>query len=144
MTMSPRFVTTHRLRTLLAEDPELTLIDVRTPDEFEEAHILRARNFPLGSLVPGELLSEEAISRNRPVYLVCHTDNRSKIAAEMFLAAGHPRVYVVSGGTVAWIAAALPVIRRDPKEALPIQNPHGHPLDSFDRKKEPAVLGRPS
>lgn len=142
--MTPRFITTHKLHALLADDPDLTLIDVRTPDEFEEAHIPRARNFPLGSLVPGELLSEEAVSRSRPVYLVCHRDNRSKIAAEKFLAEGHPRVFFVSGGTLAWIEAALPVVRGDLKRARSIQNLPGRTLDIHEQRTEPVILGRAS
>jgi rhodanese-related sulfurtransferase len=68
-----------------------------------------ARSFPLGSLDAALMLDAKTVSRSRPLYLICHTQNRSKIAAERFAAAGHPRVSFVLGGTAGWIAAGLPV-----------------------------------
>jgi len=108
---APGFIAPLKLRRLMAQDPALDLLDVRTPDEFAEVRVPRARNFPLGSLLAGKLLADKAVDRRRPIYLICQADDRSKIAAEKFLTAGHPSPFVVAGGTLAWIAASLPVNR---------------------------------
>jgi hypothetical protein len=62
-------------------------------------------------LQPDALLAAGALSREQPVYLVCRTDARARKAAAKFAAAGHSQAVVVTGGTLAWIAAGLPVTR---------------------------------
>jgi rhodanese-related sulfurtransferase len=111
MTETPEAISIDELRQVMARHPGTLLLDVRTPDEFGEAHVPGARNFPLGSLDPGALIADGTVTRGGPVYLICHTQNRSKIAAERFLAAGHPRPVFISKGTAGWIAASLPVVR---------------------------------
>jgi rhodanese-related sulfurtransferase len=111
MSTTPAFVSPAELHTLLAASPQLALLDVRTPAEFAEVHLPSARSEPLARLQPDALLASGAVSRDQPVYFVCRTDNRAKIAAEKFAAAGHHHVVVVTGGTLAWIDAGLPVLR---------------------------------
>jgi rhodanese-related sulfurtransferase len=111
MTHKPNAISIDELREMMALSPGTPLLDVRTPDEFEEAHVPGARNFPLGSLDAAGLIADGTVSRGGPIYLICHTQNRSKIAAERFLAAGHSQTYFISGGTAAWMAASLPVAR---------------------------------
>jgi 3-mercaptopyruvate sulfurtransferase SseA len=82
------------------------------------------------------------VSRNRPVYLVCQTDNRSRIAADKFLAAGHSRVFVVSGGTLAWIAAPLPVARGDSSKEWLARNLTARNQNSTDRREASVPSGR--
>jgi sulfate transport system substrate-binding protein len=111
MSNEPATVTPSELRYLLAASPQLTLLDVRTPEEFLEAHIPQARNEPLDELQPEAFLARGVPAPGQPVYLVCRTDNRARKAAEKFAAAGNTATVVVRGGTLAWIAAALPVSR---------------------------------
>lgn len=83
------------------------LIDVRTPAEFEEIHVTFAKNVPLDRLDPQAL----AGGRNgRPLYVICRSGSRSKQACEKLAAAGL-NVVSVEGGTLAWEAAGLPVVR---------------------------------
>jgi rhodanese-related sulfurtransferase len=111
MSIAPSLVSIGELQHLLATDPLLSLIDVRTPAEFAQVHIPQARNVPLDRLHPDALIAAGTVSRGKPVYLVCQTDTRSKIAASRFSSAGHTHAIVVDGGTAAWHSAALPLIR---------------------------------
>jgi rhodanese-related sulfurtransferase len=95
------------LQNLLVSQPTLPLFDVRTPLEFAEVHVPQARNIPLDELRPGTL----ELQKNQPVYLVCRTDRRAAKAAEKFAKEGFAEPIVVAGGTLAWIAANLPVVR---------------------------------
>ena len=53
----------------------------------------------------------DKLEKNEPVYLICHTGNRSKKAAQMLVDAGFPQAITVAGGTEAWKAAGLPMAR---------------------------------
>lgn len=95
------------LQKLLAGQPQLPLLDVRTPDEFNEVHIPQARNIPLDQLQPGAI----QLPKEQPVYLVCRTQQRSATAAEKLAKEGFTQPVVVEGGTLAWVMANFPVVR---------------------------------
>jgi rhodanese-related sulfurtransferase len=97
------------LQQILAVDAGISLLDVRTPEEFAEGHVPQARNEELDGLQPAELFSAGILPRDQPVYLICRTENRARKAALRFAEAGHPQVTIVAGGTLGWIAAGLPV-----------------------------------
>lgn len=93
----------------IVETAYTQFIDVRTSDEFNEGHAPRARNFPLDSLVS----RLDALKRDRPVYIICRTDNRSREAAKIMDQYGFKELIVLKGGTNAWIAAGFPVVTKD-------------------------------
>lgn len=85
----------------------LTLIDVRTSAEFEEVHVAFARNVPLDQLDPPAL----GLDPSAPVYVVCQRGGRGEKACAKLAAAGFANVTNVEGGTLACVAAGLPVVR---------------------------------
>lgn len=87
------------------------LIDVRTPLEFREVHVDFARNVPLDRLDPAKLMQERNGSAGEPLYVICKSGNRARQACEKFAKLGHLNVVNVIGGTQAWDAAGLPVVR---------------------------------
>ena len=93
-------ITPVELNKLLAQQPALTLIDVRTPAEFGEVHVAQARNVPLDKLDP------KTIPQDQPVYILCRSGARATKAAEKIA-----HSVVIEGGTLAWIEADLPVTR---------------------------------
>ncbi len=98
------------LNDLCNSNQQVDLIDVRTPVEFREVHSTFARNVPLDSLDPKSIM-ESRTNPNQPMYVICRSDNRGKKACESFVAAGYENVVNVVGGTQAWDAAGLPVVR---------------------------------
>ena len=87
--------------TLERVDPSsVQLIDVREPDEYEEARVPGARLVPLAT-VPDHL---DHLDRSQPVYLICAVGGRSLNAATWLDAQGFDTVNIV-GGTKAWVAA---------------------------------------
>jgi rhodanese-related sulfurtransferase len=91
-----------------AAGADLALIDVRTPREFQELHVPFARNVPLHQLDPTALRGGGA---EQTVYVICQGGVRSLKACESLAAAGVRQVVNVDGGTRAWEAAGLPVVR---------------------------------
>jgi rhodanese-related sulfurtransferase len=84
-----------------------SLIDVRTPAEFRAIHAEGAVLVPLDRLDAKQLGG----STQGPVYLICASGTRAKLAAEKLDAAGVPQPTIIEGGTKAWEAAGLPVVR---------------------------------
>ena len=82
------------------------VIDVRQPDEYDEAHVPGATLIPLGEV--GGRLDEVPVDTE--VLVICRSGGRSLKAAEVMAAAGR-RPINVAGGTLAWIEAGLPVAR---------------------------------
>jgi rhodanese-related sulfurtransferase len=99
------------LQQLLLNQPELIVLDVRTPAEHAQVHVPQARNEPLEQLRPKALLEAGRLPAGQPVYLLCHSGARAAKAAEQFARSGFTEAVVVEGGTQAWIAAGLPVDR---------------------------------
>lgn len=89
------------------------LIDVREPEEFKKGHAAGAVNIPLGDLTA----RATEISRDEPVYLICHSGGRSVKAGNYLEAAlGYENVCNVLGGTQEWALLDLPMERPAAKE----------------------------
>jgi len=100
-------ITPAELQNILTAQPAAAVIDVRTPVEFAEVHVPQARSVPLDELQPCSLL----LPKDQPVYLLCRSGQRATKAAAKLAGAGYTQPVVIAGGTLAWIAAELPVTR---------------------------------
>jgi len=89
----------------------LDLLDVRTPLEFREVRAAIARNHPLDALDPHAVMKSRSGSADEPLYLICRSGARGVKAYQKFIDAGFTNVINVEGGTEAWVAAGLPVVR---------------------------------
>ena len=81
-------------------DAGAPLVDVRQPDEYEQAHVAGAQLVPLGEVV--ERVDE--LPTDQTVYLICRSGNRSGKAVEYLRGNGIDAVNV-TGGMLAWIEA---------------------------------------
>jgi rhodanese-related sulfurtransferase len=90
---------------------ELEVVDVRTPGEFEAAHLAGAHNVPLDRLERRIDEIRDLVGSGREVVLLCRTDNRSRQAQARLEAAGLPPLPVVVGGMQAWQAQGRPVVQ---------------------------------
>lgn len=88
----------------------LTLIDVRTPAEFARVHARGAESLPLDRLDVAAIKAR-ANGHDEPTYVICEAGGRSADAARRLTDAGMDHVFSVEGGTRAWEAAGLPVVR---------------------------------
>jgi rhodanese-related sulfurtransferase len=97
-------ITAKDLAYLWQNNQDLTVIDVRTPAEYEAVHARGAKLRPLHDLSTAGLPG-----RDQPVYILCKSGMRATQAAEKLLEEGISHPVVVEGGTDAWVAAGLPV-----------------------------------
>src|SRR5688572_29894412 len=86
-------------------DAEFVLIDVREEDEFAAGHLPGAVNLPLSEF---QFRTDE-VDEDKPVVLVCRTDNRSEMAAQILTANGYDNVYHLLEGTMGWMRRGLPI-----------------------------------
>jgi rhodanese-related sulfurtransferase len=105
----PAVVSPGELEELLRARPDVRLLDVRTPGEYEAAHIAGAYNVPLDTL--GEHAADIRAHVDEPVVLVCQSGARARRAEEALKAAGLPQLHVLDGGVSGWVAAGKPVRR---------------------------------
>ena len=91
----------------LSANEEAQLVDVREPDEWESTGVPPgALLIPLGEI---EQRAPAELAKERPVYVICRSGNRSRTASQTLIGLGYSEVYNVDGGIQAWIGAGLPV-----------------------------------
>jgi rhodanese-related sulfurtransferase len=91
--------------------PNPTLIDVRTPAEFEAGHIPGAVNVPLDELKSSLDQLCTALDEHHDVVLVCRSGARAGQAQEALTSAGLSAPAVLRGGIVDWEATGGAVDR---------------------------------
>lgn len=109
-TTTDAIISVQQLQQLAESSSDVAVIDVRTPVEFRQIHCVHARNSPLDSLDPAKVVSEQ-VEDGAPIYVICKSGARAAKACSAFVAAGVSNVINVEGGTDAWVAAGLPVVR---------------------------------
>lgn len=81
-------------------------LDVRTLEEYQEAHIDGATLIPLDEL---EMRVDE-LPRDEPIVVYCRSGNRSSVGRDLLLQAGFEDVASMNGGIGKWIAEGYPVV----------------------------------
>ena len=104
-------ITPNALNALREKNSATALLDVRTPAEHEQIHVPGVHLVPLDRLDATELEGVAGFSKETPLYILCHSGGRAKQAAEKLSRAGYHNCVVVEGGTSAWAASGLPVVR---------------------------------
>ncbi len=82
------------------------LLDVRTQSEWEEYHIDGATMIVLDQL---EARVNE-VPFDQEVIIICNSGNRSVVARDILLAAGHTQVTSIAGGIQGWMSAGHDVV----------------------------------
>lgn len=81
------------------------LVDVRTPAEYQTAHAVGSKNYPLQTLQAG---SSVGGNKDMPIYVYCHSGARAGIAKKILVGQGYKKVVNIGslrkwkqlGGTV--------------------------------------------
>lgn len=97
------------LKERLSTDDAPRVLDVRTPAEFETAHIPGSYNVPLNNL--REHRAELRRHLDEDVVLVCQSGGRAAQAEKALAEVGLPGLRVLEGGMAAWQSSGAPVNR---------------------------------
>jgi rhodanese-related sulfurtransferase len=93
----------------VVKQPEVIVLDVRTPEEFSAGHLPNAININLeGADFAGEV---SKLDKNATVAVYCRSGNRSGVATEQMAELGFVDMYDMQGGILDWEAAGGPVVQ---------------------------------
>lgn len=85
------------------------VLDVRTPDEYKEGHIVSAKNI---DFTGSDFEKQVSALDKTGTYLVhCQSGGRSTNSLEIFEKLGFKFIYHLDGGMKAWTQAGLPVTK---------------------------------
>lgn len=96
----------------LIQNPDVQLLDVRTAEEYAEAHLDKAINID----VKKQGFIDQAVERldtNKVVAVYCRSGRRSANAAEMLAEKGF-KAFNLEGGIIAWKNEQMPVVSSIP------------------------------
>ena len=85
--------------TMMSQETEYIILDVRRPDEFAAGHIPNAINVPNESIGKAKIL--ELPDKNQLIMVYCRSGRRSKEASEKLVKLGYTNI-VEFGGILDW------------------------------------------
>jgi rhodanese-related sulfurtransferase len=100
-------ITVFEAKTLIEENPDLVILDVRTKSEYDEAHIEGAINIPVQELE--ERIDE--LSKIDNILIYCRTGNRSSQAVNILKSNGFTKFYHMNKGITGWNSAGYPTVQ---------------------------------
>jgi hydroxyacylglutathione hydrolase len=100
-----RLLSVHELKAKIDRGEELTVVDDRGAEEWDEGHIEGAKHIYVGHLQD----RMEDIPRDKPVAMICNVGHRAGLGASILLREGCMEVYSVLGSMTAWEAAGYPL-----------------------------------
>ncbi len=109
-----RDVSNDEFAALMASKPGALLLDVRTPEEWEEGHLEGAAHADYWGDEAAFEAAMNAIPRDRPVLVYCAGGGRSGLTAKELIEAGHQEVYNLEDGISGWEGQGLPVVTGPP------------------------------
>jgi rhodanese-related sulfurtransferase len=103
------------LTQLIEINPELFLLDIREPYEFDAFHLAHSHNVPRGILETAcEYGYEETVpalvkAREQPIVIICRSGNRSVLVAYVMQLMGYQNVCSLKTGVRGWNDAEQPL-----------------------------------
>jgi len=94
-----KLVTAEEMQSIL-ELEDVQLVDVRTPKEYDEIHIVNAQNIDFKSPTFDADISK--LDKKKPVILYCKSGGRSAKCAKKMEEAGFEKIYDLKGGISKW------------------------------------------
>jgi rhodanese-related sulfurtransferase len=89
-------------------ESQVTLLDVREHEELELARLAQAKHIPMREIP--QRMGE--FDRGKPLIVMCHSGQRSRIVAQYLLDNGFDDVFNLAGGIDAWSQQVDPTVPR--------------------------------
>lgn len=100
-------ISIEQARRLIESNPDLVIVDVRTPEEFATGYLEGAVNLCVEC--DAHLLLDN-LDPNDDILLYCRTGRRSANALGILRENGYEKVYNMLGGIAAWTNAGYPIV----------------------------------
>jgi len=105
--VSAKEISQEQLQQVMKNDKQVVLLDVRTVEEFEEAHIPNAVNIPHKELKAR--LAELSGAQNTQIILYCRSGKRAAIAKQILVESGFNQLDHLTGDFNGWSSNNLPL-----------------------------------
>jgi len=102
-------ITADKVNDAIKTKSDFILVDVRTPQEYQDGHIEGSTLIPLDTLQ--SQASEKLKDKSQPLYVYCHSGNRSGQAVSILKNLGYKNVFSMDGGTIAWQSAGYDLVK---------------------------------
>ena len=102
-------VTPQEAENILKSRKDVVVLDVRTPDEFEEGHIAGAQNLDSMSDDLGKTLG--GLDKGKTYLLHCEAGGRSSRVLKRMRELNFKSIYHMDGGISAWKEAGKPLVK---------------------------------
>lgn len=89
-------ITAEEAKTMMEEQADAVILDVREQDEYDEKHIPGAVLLPVGT-IDGETAAAAIPEKDTVVLVYCRSGNRSKTASTALAGLGYTQVYEFGG-----------------------------------------------
>lgn len=90
-----RYINQAEGQQMIENNPDVVILDVRTPQEYEVKHIKGAVLLPLDDLRKGDF--SKIPDKNATILTYCWTEQRARGASEILVAQGYRNVYEMGG-----------------------------------------------
>ena len=105
-------VTAQEASTLIQDNldnPNFVIVDVRTPEEYDEGHVEKAINIDFRS----ENFRNEIdkLKKDKTYLIYCRSGRRSADALNIMKELDFTRIYHMNGGILEWLDEALPTVK---------------------------------
>lgn len=101
-------VTPQQLSLMVNNDNALVL-DVRPDKEFKQGHIVDALNIPVSQIK--DRIGQLEKYKDRPLVLVCKMGQQTSGVAKQLRGAGFDKVYRLNGGLMEWSGSQMPLVK---------------------------------
>lgn len=93
---------------MLRKDPSIILVDVRTPEEYQQGHL---KGCKLMNYYDADFRERaKKLPKDKRIVLYCRSGRRSADAMTYLTSIGYSRVYNMLGGIIAWQKDRQPVV----------------------------------
>jgi rhodanese-related sulfurtransferase len=92
---------------LNADSNTIVIVDVRTPEEFQQGHVPNAINVPMSEIIDNPSILNS--SKGKPIILYCRSGYRAGKAAEALHKDGYQNLRHLEGDIQGWLKAGLTV-----------------------------------
>lgn len=96
------YITFEKLQMLIAEDKNLVIIDVLSPESFAKSHVKGAINIPVAQFASGEALKDLDKDKTYVLYCANKMCKASTKAAEIMMKNGFKNVLDYENGLAEW------------------------------------------
>jgi len=95
----------------------LTVLDVRTPEEYAKGHLAGAKNVDFHDDAFKDMIAK--LDKSQPYLVHCAAGGRSAKARDLMKALGFQNIFHLEGGMTAWQKAGGPVVEAGDAPAKP-------------------------